>query len=296
MSQLSKKLTGTGVALVTPFHKDGSIDYKAYEKLIRHVIKGKCEYIVPLGTTGESVTLTKDEKKAILKCAIAANNGNVPLVLGLGGNNTTEILQSFREYDFAGVDAILSVSPMYNKPSQKGIIQHYKLLAGECPVPVILYNVPSRTGSNLTAETTLTLAHDCKNVIGVKEASGNMEQTMDIIRERPDNFLVLSGDDGITLPLVAAGADGVISVIANAYPKAMSEMVRQSLKYNFKKAQALHYDLFPLHPLLYAEGNPSGIKNVLKQLGICEEHQRLPLVPVSKHLSTRIQAFVTGYK
>lgn len=296
MNQLFKKLTGTGVALVTPFNKDGSVDYKSYSKLIQHVIKGKCEYIVPLGTTGESVTLTKEEKKAVLKCAVETNNGKVPLVLGLGGNNTTEIIQSFREYNFEGVDAILSVSPMYNKPSQKGIIQHYKALAGDCPVPVILYNVPARTGSNLTAETTLTIAHECENVIGIKEASGNIEQAMDIIREKPTNFLVISGDDGITLPLVAAGADGVISVIANAYPKEMSELTRLSIKQNYTKARTIHYGLLPLLPLLFAEGNPSGIKSTLKQLGICEEYLRLPMVPVSKQLATKIAAFITSYK
>jgi 4-hydroxy-tetrahydrodipicolinate synthase len=295
MNQLLKKLYGTGVALITPFHKDGSIDFKSYSNLIEHVIKGKCEYIVPLGTTGENSTLSREECKAVLSCAVETVNGRVPVVLGLGGNNTREIIRAFEDFDFDGVDAILSVSPYYSKPAQRGIIQHYKALSVESPVPIILYNVPARTGSNLTAETTLTLAHECKNIIGIKEASGNVEQAMFIIHDKPENFLVISGDDGIALPLISAGAAGVISVIANAYPQNFSEMIRQSLKYNFAKAKSLHYDLMPLLPLLFAEGNPAGIKFALKQLGICEEHMRLPQVPVSKTIANKIAAFISQY-
>jgi len=296
MNPLLKKLHGTGVALVTPFNKDGSIDFKSYAKLIRHVIKGKCEYIVPLGTTGESSTLSRDERKAVLSCAIEIANKKVPLVFGLGGNNTNEIIRAFDDYDFTNVDAILSVSPYYSKPTQNGIIQHYKAIANASPVPVIIYNVPSRTGSNMLADTTLTIAHDCKNVIAIKEASGNVEQGMFILKDKPKDFILISGDDSITLPLIACGASGVISVIANAYPKNFSEMVRQALNNDFAKANKLNHDLLSLIPLLFAEGNPSGIKSVLKKLLICDDFVRLPQLSVSKPLSNKIQQFVTSYK
>ncbi|MBL7925135.1 MAG: 4-hydroxy-tetrahydrodipicolinate synthase [Bacteroidia bacterium] len=294
MSPLAKKLSGTGVALVTPFHKNGSVDFKSLSRLVDHVIKGKCEYVVPLGTTGESVTLSADEKKAVLDCVVESAAGKVPVVMGLGGNNTQEILEKLRHHDFQGVSALLSVSPYYNKPSQKGILQHYKMIAEESPLPVILYNVPGRTGSNMLPETTLELAHGQKNILGIKEASGNVEQVMHIIREKPAGFLVISGDDAITLPLIAAGADGVISVIANAYPKAFSTMVRHALKAELKKAQQLHYQLLPLIPLLFSEGSPAGIKCALKGMGMMEEHVRLPLVNVSKPLAQRILACCTA--
>lgn len=290
MTNLQKKLTGTGVALVTPFHKNGSVDFKSLSKIVEHVIKGKCEYLVPLGTTGESVTLTDDERRAVVECVLEANNKRVPVVLGVGGNNTHEILNKLRYDSFEGISAILSVSPYYNKPNQKGIIQHYRLIAEESPVPVVLYNVPGRTGSNVTAETTLELAHSQKNIIGIKEASGNMEQIMSVIKDKPSGFLVISGDDAITLPLIAAGADGVISVVANAFPKHFSEMVRLGLKHELKKAQVLHYQLLPLIPLLFAEGSPSGVKSALKQLGLCEDGVRLPLSGVSKSLNGKIVA------
>src|SRR5665213_1024243 len=211
---MSTNFKGIGVALVTPFHKDGSIDFKSFKKLIDHVIAGKVDYLVPLGSTGEAATMNKDE-----------HNGRVPIVLGHGGNNTRDVVNCLEVYDFEGVDAILSVSPAYNKPSQKGIYQHFKLIADNCPVPVIIYNVPSRTGSNITAETTISLATDFKNIVGIKEASGNFDQFMQILKYRPKNFLMISGDDSITLPLVALGADGVISVVANAYPKEFCLMV-----------------------------------------------------------------------
>lgn len=290
MTNLQKKLTGTGVALVTPFHKNGSVDFKSLSKIVEHVIKGKCEYLVPLGTTGESVTLTDDERRAVVECVLEANNKRVPVVLGVGGNNTHEILNKLRYDSFEGISAILSVSPYYNKPNQKGIIHHYRLIAEESPVPVVLYNVPGRTGSNVTAETTLELAHSQKNIIGIKEASGNMEQIMSVIKDKPSGFLVISGDDAITLPLIAAGADGVISVVANAFPKHFSEMVRLGLKHELKKAQVLHYQLLPLIPLLFAEGSPSGVKSALKQLGLCEDGVRLPLSGVSKSLNGKIVA------
>jgi 4-hydroxy-tetrahydrodipicolinate synthase len=287
---------GTGVALVTPFQKNGVIDFNALEKVIRHILEGKCEYIVPLGTTGESATLNKNEKLSILEFVIERVNKKIPVVLGLGGNNTNELLEGFKEYNFKGVDAVLSVSPYYNKPSQQGIYEHYKLIAKASPVPVILYNVPSRTGSNITADTTLRLANDFKNIIGIKEASGNMEQCMSIIKNRPADFLVISGDDSLTLPLMGTGADGVISVVANAYPKIFSEMVRKALKGNFVEARKLHYQLLDVIPMLFTEGSPPGIKAILNAMNLCDENVRLPLVPVSKNLRKALVDFNNNLK
>ncbi len=283
MKQLSEKsFKGTGVALITPFQKNGSVDFDSLDKVIKHILKGKCEYLVPLGTTGESATLSKNEKFELLEFVVNKVNKKVPIVLGLGGNNTQEVLQGFKEFNFKGVDAVLSVSPFYNKPTQQGIYEHYKLIAKASPVPIILYNVPSRTGSNMSSETTLKLAKDFKNIIGIKEASGNMEQCMFIIKNRPSNFLVISGDDALTLPLIGAGADGVISVVANAYPQQFSEMVRKALKGNFVESRKLHYQLLEVIPMLFAESSPPGVKAILNAMKICEENVRLPLVPVSK--------------
>jgi len=292
MTNYSKILSGTGVALVTPFKSNGEIDFPALKKLVKHISKGKCEYLVPLGTTGESVTLTMEEKKAVMDCVLETNKGKLPVVMGLGGNNTQEILHQLETYDFTGITALLSVSPYYNKPSQVGIIAHYSLIANASPLPIILYNVPGRTGSNLSVDTTLALAQSQPNIIGIKEASGNIEQIMEIIRSRPKGFLVISGDDGITFPLMCAGADGVISVVANAYPKDFSNMVRLAKTSDLKKAKDLHYTYFPLVPMLFAEGSPSGIKCALKEMGIMEDHVRLPVVNVSKNLAEKIIAFV----
>jgi len=288
----TRKFRGTGVAMATPFHKDGSINFKGFKKLIEHLIAGKVDYLVPLGTTGESVTLSSDEKIAVLDFVVEEVNKRVPVVAGVGGNNTREVMKCLSEYDYSGVDAILSVTPYYNKPSQKGLYQHYKMIANESSVPMILYNVPSRTGCNMNAETTLNLASDFENIIGIKEASGNPEQIMAIIKDKPDGFLVISGDDLITLPLIAAGADGVISVVANAFPKEYSEMVRYCLKDNFEKARELHYLLSDITPLLFSEGSPSGIKSVLNFMGICEDHLRLPLVNISKSHQNKLIAAV----
>jgi 4-hydroxy-tetrahydrodipicolinate synthase len=285
----SRKLKGTGVAMVTPFHKGGSVNFKGYKKLIDHLIAGKVDYLVPLGTTGESVTLTSDEKVAVFDFVAETVEGRVPLVAGVGGNNTHDVLKCLAKYEFSGYDAILSVTPYYNKPSQRGLYQHYKMIANESPLPVILYNVPGRTGCNMLAETTLNLASDFENIIGVKEASGNFEQIMDIIQNRPQGFLVISGDDLITLPLMACGADGVISVVANAFPQEFSDMVRMAAKDQFEKARKLHYLLTEITPLLFQEGNPAGIKALLQVMGICEDHLRLPLVTVSKSLANRIE-------
>jgi 4-hydroxy-tetrahydrodipicolinate synthase len=287
MSQ--NKFKGTGVALITPFHKDGSIDFKSFKKLIERIIDGRIDYLVALGTTGESVTLNADERRAVVDFVAEVNDGRVPLVLGLGGNNTREIINSIKETDFDKIDAILSVSPYYNRPSQRGIYMHYKTIAHESPVPVILYNVPARTGSNINAETTLELAHEVKNIIAVKEASGSMEKIMQIIKDRPKDFLVISGDDVLTLPIIACGGDGVISVIANAMPKDFSEMVRNALDGNFDKARKLHNKLLEITQSIYVDGNPAGVKGLLSVMNICSEYLRLPLVNVNKTALNRFE-------
>lgn len=286
------KLKGTGVALVTPFHKDGSIDFKSFRKIIDRCIDGKVEYLVTLGTTGESATLTNNERRAVVDFVIEINDKRLPIVLGLGGNNTQEILDTIEEFDFEGIDAILSVSPYYNRPSQRGIIQHYKMIGNACPVPVILYNVPSRTGSNLDADTTLQLAHEVKNIVGIKEASGNLEKAMKILKNRPKDFLVISGDDVISLPMIACGADGVISVVANAFPKDFSEMIRLSLDGNFEKSRKLHYKLLEIMHAIFIDGNPSGVKGLMTAMNICSEHVRLPLTSVNRSAINRFEAFL----
>ncbi len=286
------KLKGTGVALVTPFHKDGSIDFKSFRKIIDRCIDGKVEYLVPLGTTGEAATLTNNERRAVIDFAIEINDKRLPIVLGLGGNNTQEILNTIEEFDFDGIDAVLSVSPYYNRPSQRGIFQHYKMIGNACPVPVLLYNVPSRTGSNMDAETTLQLANEVKNIIGIKEASGNLEKAMKILKHRPKDFLVISGDDVISLPMIACGADGVISVISNAYPKDFSEMVRLALDGNFEKSRKLHYKLLEIMHSIFIDGNPSGVKGLMTAMNICSEHVRLPLTSVNRSAINRFEAMI----
>ena len=278
--------------MVTPFHKDGSIDFKSLKKLVDRCVDQKVEYLVVLGTTGESVTLSKDEKHAVVDHVVEVNDGRVPVVLGLGGNNTREVISCFDQYNFDNIDAILSVSPYYNKPSQRGIYQHYKSIASNSPVPVILYNVPGRTACNVEPETTLQLAHELKNIIAVKEASGNLEKIMKIIKEKPKDFLVISGDDVLTLPTIASGGDGVISVIANAYPKDFSEMVRLALEGNFDKARKLHYKLLEITQAIYVDGNPAGVKGLLSVMNICGEHLRLPLVSVGKTTLNRFTEMI----
>lgn len=285
---LREKLRGTGVALVTPFKADGSVDYKGLEKLIDHCINGGVEYLVSLGTTGESVTLSKEEKIRVLDFTIAYNKGRVPVVAGFGGNNTLEVIKEIEQYSFSGVDAILSVSPAYNKPTQEGIVAHYKAIAKVAPRPVILYNVPGRTGSNMTAETTIALAQ-VENIIGIKEASGNLGQCMQIVMNTSKDFLKISGDDNLTLPLLSLGFDGVISVSGQGFPKVFTELVRQGLKGNFETARALHYSLVNVTDMLFAEGNPGGIKYVLELQQICEAFMRLPLVGISEALKGKIK-------
>lgn len=273
---------GTGVALVTPFNQDGSIDYQGLSRLINYQIDGGVEYLVSLGTTGETATLTKSEKDAIWKFTAEVVNKRVPLIAGIGGYSTAEVLESLEKFNTEGYSAILSVSPFYNKPTQEGIYQHYKAIAEEAPLPVLIYNVPGRTASNISAETTLRLAHDCSNIFGTKEASGNFDQFNAILRDKPENFLFISGDDGITLPLMAMGGSGIISVAGNAIPKQLSEMVRLCLAGDFRTAAPLHLKLTKFFSQLFAENNPGGIKSALKHLGICNDHLRLPLCPVSE--------------
>jgi 4-hydroxy-tetrahydrodipicolinate synthase len=296
MNHISR-FKGTGVAIITPFNKDNGIDYKALGKLIDYIIKGGVEYIVLLGTTGESVTISKEEKRLIIASAIERINNRVPLVLGLGGNNTQEIVASLKKTsDFNHISAILSVSPYYNKPNQRGIYAHYKAIAEESSLPIILYNVPGRTNSNIASETTLRLANDFKNIIAIKEASGNIEQCMRIIKYKPKDFLVISGDDNLTLPLIACGADGVISVVANAFPKDFSQMVRLALLDEMNDARKLHYKLNEITEQLFVDGNPAGIKAVLEMMDICSANLRLPLVKVSKAVHNSLAEMVKLYK
>lgn len=290
------KFVGTGVAIVTPFSKDGNVDFKGLTSLIEHLIKGKVEYLVVLGTTGESAVLNKDEKSAVINHVLDTVEGRVSLVLGIGGNNTQEVVDTIKHSNLKGFSAILSVSPYYNKPSQEGIYQHYKMIAGVSPLPIILYNVPGRTMSNMTSETTLRLANDFKNIIAIKEASGNVEQCMRIIKNKPKDFLVISGDDNLTLPLIASGADGVISVLANAYPKDFSEMVRQALAGNIAQAQKLHYKTFEITEQLFADGNPGGVKITLELLKVCGSNVRLPLVKPNEKVQKRLKELVAAYK
>ncbi|HUZ57790.1 MAG TPA: 4-hydroxy-tetrahydrodipicolinate synthase [Hanamia sp.] len=289
---LINKLTGTGVAIITPFKTNKEVDYDSLAKLIEFLIKNKVEYIVSLGTTGETPTLSKKEKQEIVKFTAEKINARIPMVIGIGGNNTAAIIDSFSDFSFDKITAVLSSSPSYNKPSQEGIFQHYKAIAAASPLPVILYNVPGRTGSNITAETTLRLANECKNIQGIKEASGNMVQCMHILKNKPDDFLFVSGDDHISLPLIACGAKGVISVAANSFPKDFSDMVRFALKNDFSNAQKLHYKLLEAYDLLFVENNPAGVKAFLYELKLIENELRLPLVPLSASFHQKVKDFV----
>lgn len=291
-----KSLIGTGVALVTPFKKDLSVDTQALKKIVRHTIDGGVEYLVVLGTTAESATLSKDEKELVIRTVIEENAGALPLVLGVGGNNTQEVVNELKTRDLSAFSAILSVSPYYNKPTQEGIYQHFKLIAENSPVPVILYNVPGRTASNMLPSTVIRLANDFKNIIGIKEAAGDIVQAMKLIQLKPEGFLVISGDDMITLPMVLAGGSGVISVIGEGFPKEFSEMVRLGLSGKVKEAYALHYQLADSIDMIFEQGNPAGIKEVFKHLNLSENTVRLPLVNVNEDLSDRLKAFVNTIK
>jgi 4-hydroxy-tetrahydrodipicolinate synthase len=291
-----KRFRGTGVAIITPFKNDSSIDFAALGRVINHVIKGGVNYIVGLGTTGEASTLSKDEKQAVISYILETVDKRVPVVIGIGGNNTQEIVSTIRTMELEGVDGILSVSPYYNKPSQKGLFEHFKAIAMCSPLPVIMYNVPSRTSCNMTSDTCLSLAHECENIVGIKEASGDIAQIMRIVKGKPENFLVISGDDMMTLPVIAAGGAGVISVLANAYPSQCSELVTNALKNNFKSARELQFRFLESIELLFADGNPGGVKAFLYAMNICQNYLRLPLVPVNKTVNTRIQKVVEELK
>jgi 4-hydroxy-tetrahydrodipicolinate synthase len=292
---MSSRFRGTGVALVTPFHKQGVIDFGSLETLIEHTIKGGVDYLVVLGTTAEAATLSKEEKRAIKEFVVEIVNKRIQLVVGEGGYNTQEVVNNLKTCSFEGFDAILSVTPYYNRPQQRGLYLHYKTVAAASPLPIILYNVPGRTSVNMRAETALQLASEFNNIIGIKEASGNMEQVMDIIRRKPKDFLVISGDDLLALPLINMGADGVISVVGNAYPKELSDMVNFGLKGELKKAREIHYRMTEVIKSLFIDGNPSGIKAALEIKGIISNNLRLPLVKVEKtvynHIANMIQEF-----
>lgn len=282
------KFHGTGVALVTPFNTDGSVDYQGLEKLINHLVDGGIDYLVSLGTTGETATLSKDEKKKVWDFTAEINNNRLPLVAGIGGNDTKVIGDAIKTFENNNYSAVLSVSPYYSKPTQEGIYQHYKYLSELSSMPIMLYNVPGRTGSNMSAETTCRLAHDFKNIIATKEACGNFEQFNAIMRDKPADFLLISGDDPIALPMIAIGAVGVISVVGNALPKQLSDMIRLCLKGNYAEALPAHLSLLEITRLMFAEGNPAGVKSALKTLNICDDVVRLPLVKASAELTKNI--------
>ena len=287
-----QQLKGTGVALITPFQKNGKIDFSALEKLVNHVIKGGVDFLVALGTTAETPTLTATEKQEVLAAIISYGNGKVPVVCGVGGNNTEEVVRQLKGSDMHGVDAILSVAPYYNKPSQEGLYQHFKAVAAATNKPVILYNVPGRTGSNILTATALRLAADCSNVIGIKEASGNIVQCMELLQNKPDGFTVLSGDDNLVLAQMALGMEGIISVAANCFTKDITDIVNLALVNKYDKARKIHYKLLTGIDLLFAEGNPAGVKFVLKQMGLCENILRLPLTPVSEATGKKLAQFL----
>lgn len=270
-----------GVALITPFKADDSIDFDALAKLVEHLIKNGTDYLVVCGTTAETATMTKQERDEVSRFVIRVNAGRLPIVLGVGGNNTQAVIDQLQNDDLSGVDAILSVTPYYNKPSQEGLYQHFKAIATASRLPIILYNVPGRTGVNMTADTTLRLANDFKNIVAIKEASGIFTQIDDIIKNKPENFVVISGDDGITFPLITLGAVGVISVIGNAFPYEFSRMVRLALNGQYDAAREIHYRFNELFKLLFVDGNPAGVKSILSVMGMIENKLRLPLVPTT---------------
>lgn len=289
---LRQTLAGTGVALVTPFKADTAVDFDALGKLIDFVIKGGVEYVVTLGTTGETPTLNKQEKKDIIAYTYEKVSGRVPVVVGIGGNDTQELLKDLQYFPLDKAAAVLSASPYYNKPSQEGIYQHYKMLAAASPKPILLYNVPGRTGRNMTAATTLRLANEVANIAGIKEASGDMAQCSLILRDRPTGFLVVSGDDALTFAQVATGMDGVISVAANAFPQAFTDMVRYSLKADVVNAKKLNDQLIEAYDLMFAENNPAGVKAFLTELGLMENNLRLPMTPLSSELHQQVKAYL----
>lgn len=295
MSDLKTQLRGTGVALVTPFTSSEKIDWNSLEKVINSVISNGIDYVVTLGTTGETPTLSKEEKRDIINFTFEKVGERVSVVVGIGGNNTRDLIRDLQTFPLEKAVAVLSASPYYNKPSQEGIYQHYKALASASPKPVILYNVPGRTGKNMEAETTLRLAHEVENIAGIKDAANHMVQIMQILSKRPDHFLVLSGDDDLVLPQLACGIDGVISVAANCFPKQFSDMVRAGLAFDFKKARQLNDPLLQAYHLLFAENNPAGVKAFLSEQSLIENHLRLPLVPLSEVMLQKVKEYLKNF-
>lgn len=291
-----ESITGTGVALITPFKKDLSVDTEALERIVNFQVEGGIDYLVVMGTTAEAATLEKSEKELVIKTVIKANAGRLPLVLGIGGNNTKEVVEEIKTADLTEFVAILSVSPYYNKPTQEGIYQHFKMVAEASPLPIILYNVPGRTASNMLPETVLRLANDFDNVVAIKEATGDIVQAMRLIQHKPEGFLVISGDDMVTLPMILAGGAGVISVIGEGFPQQFSQMVRFGLQRNVDEAYRLHYEIADAIDMIFEQGNPAGIKHVFKELGLCEDFVRLPLVNINQDLANRLTAFVKNNK
>lgn len=291
---MQSKFRGTGVAIVTPF-TNGQIDFDALERVVNHILDGGVEYLVVLGTTGESVTLSKKEKHEVLEFVVKVNDKRVPLVAGFGGNYTEKLVEDIKGFHFEGYEAILSVCPYYNRPTQEGLYQHFIQVAEASPVPVLLYNVPSRTASNLNAETTLRLSNANKKIIGIKEASGDMRQVMEIVWRKPKDFLVISGDDNLTLPMLSFGADGLISVVGNGLPRETSDLVRAGLNDDFITARRLHFQLMPVIDQIFNDGNPAGIKGVLEILDLCGREVRLPLMPVREDTYNKLTKLIKGY-
>lgn len=289
---IHNKFKGLGIALITPFKSDGSIDYDALIRLVEYQIKNGIDFLCIMGTTAETPCLTKEEKAKLKNLLVERVAGRVPLLMGCGGNNTAAVVEELEKGDWKGIDGVLSVCPYYNKPSQEGLYQHYKALSKASPLPIVLYNVPGRTGVNMTAETTLRLAHDFENIVAIKEASGNITQMDDIIKNKPDNFDVISGDDGITFPLITLGAVGVISVIGNALPAEFSRMVRLALNGEYETARAIHHKFAELFKLLFVDGNPAGVKAMLHAMGMIENQLRLPLVPTRLTTMEKISAIL----
>ncbi|MGB5384241.1 MAG: 4-hydroxy-tetrahydrodipicolinate synthase [Lutimonas sp.] len=290
-----KELYGTGVALVTPFDKNLKIDFDSLTRIVEYQINNSIDYLVLLGTTAETPTLSKKEQEEIIAHVIKVNNGRLPLVLGLGGNNTQSLVQQLQESDLSHFSAILSVSPYYNRPSQEGIYQHYKQLSLASPIPIIMYNIPYRTGTNMEPETVFRLANDCKNIIGLKEAAGSFDQILLLLNGKPNDFMIISGEDSLALSLVTAGGAGVISVLAQGMPKEYAKMIKLGMNYQTKEAFEKLKGLLPAVQLIFKEGNPAGIKAMLHKLGLCQPYVRLPLVKVSSDLQTKISNFVTNY-
>jgi len=292
---MNSRFIGTGVALVTPFNSDLSVDHDALTNIVNYNIEHGVEYLVISGTTGESVTITKQEKKDIMQTVTKANNGRVPMVLGIGGNNTMQVIEEIKTTDLSNIDAILSVSPYYSKPTQEGIYQHFKAISQVSPIDIILYNVPGRTSKNIEPETTLRLANDFENIIAVKEAGNKVAQYLQLIKNKPDDFLVISGDDDLALGIALAGGSGVISVIGQAFPKEFSEMVRLGIQGNAKEAYKFHFRLMDVTNYIFEENNPAGIKAVLQSLGFCGDNVRLPLVPATQQLKDKISTFIERF-